>query len=283
MSQESARSESPVFTNFDGQKLPIPKPTFAALSEAMVNAAESLNGFEGLNGLPSPVEPAFGKLRDQLFLSPRLSQWQFSGEKSNRGYWLKSKDESATIMVREDKVILALPDRDYPKHPVNHDVVTDSLAAATLFKSIQDAQKIIQRGLDGMPSDEGESEEFFGDEPEYIEGAGLDAALEETHADPLIEDDAELIEEVTAEEALDEDQRREDGPQPVIKVSQQFIEDISQPKTDSFTASANRRNAVTDGVICSYCGNLNQSAYKGTCPKCPRLPSDEGAKQAALI
>jgi hypothetical protein len=273
MSQEAAAR---LFQrNFSTDLLSQPKPTFAVLSEAIVDAANSVSTEPSRDGGPLMGE-AFDKLRDQLFLSPRLSQWQLgTDEKGNKGYWLRTKDQSATVTVRENKVVLSTPDRDHPKYPFNYDIISDNLASATLFKSIQDAQAIVQpQALNGMATDD-DGEEFFAEEPEYVEGAGLDAALEETHAEPLIEDDAELIGEVTAEEALNEDQRREDGPEPVVKVSQQFIEDISQPKTDSFTASANRKNASTDGVICSYCGNLNRGAYKGTCPKCPKKNSFE--------
>src|SRR5271154_2992689 len=115
------------------------KPTFAALSEVIIGAANSVS--DG-NGGPL-VSAAFEKLRDQLFLSPRLTQWQFNSDKTNRGFWLKSKDQTATVTVREDKVILSTPDNDNPRYPFNYDVVV-GLPAATLFKSIQDAQAIVQ-------------------------------------------------------------------------------------------------------------------------------------------
>ena len=254
----------------------------------MVNAANSVDLING--GLLR--HEAFAKLRDQLFLSPRLSQWQFSREKDNSGYWLRSQDQTATVTVMEDKVILSAPDHDNPKYPFNYDVVA-GLPATTLYKAIQQAQRLQPTVLNNLASNDEDSDEFFNEsDPEYIESAGLDAALEETHAEPLVEDDAELIEEVTAEEALNEDQRREDGTYPVISVTKQFINDITdqgeelaedeQEVAGSFTAKANRKNAVTDGVECSYCGNLNRSAYKGTCPKCPKQTKEFASMIASL-
>ena len=239
------------------------KPTFAALSEVIVGAANSVS--DG-NGGPL-VSAAFEKLRDQLFLSPRLTQWQFNAEKPNRGFWLKPKDLTLTVTVREDKVILSCPDSDNPRYPFNYDVVT-GLPAATLFKSIQDAQAIVQSHISSTE----DGEDFFKPDSEepYFESAGLDAALEETHSEPLAEDDAELIEEVTAEQALDADQRQENGLEPIVTVSQMFINDITENKPESFTEKTNRKNATTDGVECEWCGNFNRDAYKGTCPKCPK-------------
>jgi hypothetical protein len=252
----------------------------------MVDAANSISAEPSRDGGPLPGA-AFNKLRDQLFLSPRLSQWQVgTDEKSNRGYWLKSQDQTITVTVREDKVILSASKCEVPWYPF-YDVVTDGLAAATLFKSIQDAQAIVQpKNPSGMATDD-EDGEFFGDnDPKYLWGANMDPALEETHPKPLVEDDAELIEEVCAEEeisgkiAADEEtpalgdthvwQKNEHGEQCLVE------------KQDSYTTAANQKNAVTDGFICPYCGNLNQSAYKGTCPKCPKTIFDTEVERAKV-
>jgi hypothetical protein len=205
-------------------------------------------------------------LVDAIHNSPRLTQWSKTAE----GYRIWSTDEALSVTVTPEKIYTTKGNRV--------DDVQNGLPAQTLYNAIQTAQAIVN--ANGTSEEESD---FFEPGFDFAEGAGLDAALVDTHSEPLVEDDAELIQEVTAEEALDEDQRNEDGPHPAVTVSNKFIEDISEPKSDSFTTNANRKNAVTDGVICSYCGNLNQHAYKGTCPKCPRLPSDEGAKQAALI
>jgi hypothetical protein len=254
-----------------------PKPTFAALDKAICEAADSVDLTDALRAVANEA------LKNQLFLSPRLSRWQLGiSDKGVRGYSLRNSRETATVTVSEDRVILTCPDPEHPKHPYNYEIM-NGLPAATLYKSIQDAQAIVQsrtpNGL-GMVIDTAgdDSDEFFnsGDES-YIESAGLDAALEDTHAEPLVEDDAELIEEVTVEQALNEDQRRADGEEPVVTVSQKFIEDITEQKPEGFTTQANRKNASTDGVQCPYCGNLNQSAFKdegGTfvrCPQCPKL------------
>jgi hypothetical protein len=237
-----------------------PKPTFAALDKAISEAADSVDLTDALRAVANEA------LKNQLFLSPRLSRWQLGiSDKGIRGYSLRNSNETATVTVSEDRVILTCPDPD-GRVPFNYEIMV-GVAAATLYKSLQDAQALVQTRTAQIE----DNEEFFGsgDEP-YFESAGLDAALEDTHAEPLIEDDAELIGEVTAEQALDADQREEDGPAPVIKVSQKFIEDISTPQPESFTAQVNRKNASTDGVECELCGNLNRDAYKGTCPQCPK-------------
>jgi len=250
------------------QILSQPKPTFAALDKAITEAAESVE----LNDLFRI--PAFKKLKDQLFLSPRLSRWQLGiSEKNVTGYSLRNSAENATVTVQEDRVVLSCPDPQRPKYPFNYEVMA-GLPAATLFKTIQDSQAIIQTRQPSISVENDSSDEFFDDTEGYVAGAELDAALEETHPEPLGEDDAELIEDVTAEQALDEDQRKEDGPEPIITVSQKFVESLAEAKPESFTTQVNRKNASTDGVICDWCGNLNRAAYKGACPQCPKLTKD---------
>ena len=253
-----------------------PKPTFAVLSEAMIDAAKSVD--ELVDASLPVIEGTFGKVKNQLFLSPRLAQWQTDNdEKGNKGYWLKSQDQTVTVAVWKDIVVLTIPDHDHPKYPFKYDIAT-GLPAQTLYKSIQDAQAIVQpRSLNDLATND-EGEEFFNEsDPAYIESAGLDAALEETHAEPLVEDDAELIEEVTAE--------TEEPKQSMYNASRVASErddaELAEEVT-SFTANANRKNSVTDGVECSYCGNLNRSAYKGTCPKCPKQTKEFASMIASL-
>src|SRR5271156_675339 len=172
-----------------------PKPTFAVLSQVIIDAANSISINPTREGGPL-AGVAFAKLRDQLFLSPRLTQWQLGyDDNGKRGYWLKITmvyNMTTTVTVGEDKVVLSLSNRDNPRH---FDIV-NGLPAATLFKSIQDAQAIVRpRGLTGMAASE--EEEFFTEpDPEYIESAGLDVALQDTPSDSVeddTEDDAELI------------------------------------------------------------------------------------------
>jgi hypothetical protein len=198
-----------------------------------------------------------GLLIDALHGSPRLTQWGKVAE----GYRLWSTDETLSVTVTSDQI--------YTTKGTRVDDLQSGLPAQALYNAIQTAQQIVQSN----GSTESDDEYFKEGEEGYSDSAGLDTALEETHAAPLVEDDAELIEDVTTEDALDNDQREEDGTTPVVTVSQKFIEDISeQPKT-GFTAKANRQNEVTDGVICAYCGNLNRNAYKGVCPQCPKIGS----------
>src|SRR5271170_4464757 len=254
-----------------------PKPTFAALDKTISDAADSVDLTDALRSIANEA------LKNQLFLSPRLSRWQLGvSEKGVSGYWLKNSRETATVTVTEEVVLLSCPDPDHPKYPFKYEVMT-GLNAATLYKSIQDAQAIVQprQGSYSVMDDDGN--EFFEEsDPEYIESAGLDAALEETHSEPLVEDDAELIQDITAEQALNADQRLEDGLEPIVKVSQMFLNDISSNDADvephnaaaadgkSYTIKVNRKNATTDGVECELCGNLNRDAYRGACPQCPK-------------
>ena len=275
MSQQSA-VESRLSQNMRAaadyqQILSQPKPTFAALDKTISDAADSVDLTDALRSIANEA------LKNQLFLSPRLSRWQLGvSEKGVSGYWLKNSRETATVTVTEEVVLLSCPDPDHPKYPFKYEVMT-GLNAATLYKSIQDAQAIVQprQGSYSVMDDDGN--EFFEEsDPEYIESAGLDAALEETHSEPLVEDDAELIQDITAEQALNADQRREDGPAPIITVSQKFIDEVSAAVVpESFTAKTNRKNATTDGVECEICGNLNRDAYRGACPQCPKKNSLE--------
>jgi hypothetical protein len=283
MSQEAAvRPYQHLQPNADAdlkRLLSQPKPTFAALDKAITEAAESVD-------LTDPFRAAANEaLKNQLFLSPRLQHWQLSVAKDGvAGYWLKNSDQTATVTVSEGRVTLQCPDPSQPKCPFSYTVIT-GIPATTLFKSIQDAQAIVfshtnssEEPIDYL------GDEYFqpGDAP-YLRGADLDAALEETHANPLVEDDAELIQDIAAEEALNRDQQQEDGPAPIVTVNQKFIESISENgeihtpvgflKAETFTEKTNRKNASTDGVQCELCGNLNRDAYRGKCPQCPKMMS----------
>lgn len=203
-------------------------------------------------------------LVDTLHASPRLTQWAKVAE----GYRIWSTDEALSVTVTPDKV--------YTTKGIRVSDLQNGLPAQTLFHNINAAQAIVQSN-----GHENEDEDYFAAGVEFNDGAALDAALEETHAKPLGEDDAELIEDVTAEQALDAEQKREDGPSPVLTVSQKFVEDLADQngeihtpvgylKAEAFTEKANRKNASTDGVICTYCGNLNKQTYRGSCPQCPK-------------
>jgi hypothetical protein len=239
-----------------------PKPTFAALDKAISDAADSVDLTDALRAVANEA------LKNQLFLSPRLSRWQLGvSDKNVRGYWLRNSKETSTLTVTEDRVILSCPDPS-GRVPFNYEVM-NGLAASTLYKSIQDAQAIVQpRTANGLGMATDDNEEFFqsGDET-YYESAGLDAALEETHSEPLVEDDAELIEEVTAVDPADEAEASE------------LTEEVADKL--SYTANTNQKNASTDGVQCPHCGNLNRDAYRGKCPQCPKpaVWVDEAAEE----
>jgi hypothetical protein len=205
---------------------------------------------------------AGGELVNTVHASPRLSQWAKVAE----GYRIWSTDESMSITVTPEKI--------YTTKGIRVGDLQNGLPAQTLFNTIQTAQAIVQAN-----GTEGEDEDYFATGIEFAEGAALDAALEETHAAPLAEDDAELIDEVTAEQALDADQKREDGPSPILTVSQKFVEDLTVTPAVTHTEKINPKNATTDGVICTYCGNLNKQAYRGNCPQCPKAEKPEAANK----
>jgi len=205
---------------------------------------------------------AGGELVNTVHASPRLSQWAKVAE----GYRIWSTDESMSITVTPEKI--------YTTKGIRVGDLQNGLPAQTLFNTIQTAQAIVQTN-----GTEGEDEDYFATGVEFAEGAALDAALEETHAAPLAEDDAELIDEVTAEQALDADQKREDGPSPILTVSQKFVEDLTVTPAVTHTEKINSKNATTDGVICTYCGNLNKQAYRGNCPQCPKAEKPEAANK----
>src|SRR5271167_3655315 len=103
-----------------------PKPTFAALDKAISDAADSVDLLDSLRAA------ANGALKNQLFLSPRLSRWQLGiSEKGVRGYWLRNGKETATLTVTEDKVILSCPDPE-GRVPFNYEVMA-GLPATTLY------------------------------------------------------------------------------------------------------------------------------------------------------
>lgn len=196
-------------------------------------------------------------LIDLLHVSPRLIQWAKVAE----GYRIWSSDEALSVTVTPEKI--------YTTKGVRVDDLQSGLPAQTLYKTIETAQEIVQSHRSSE-----KDEDFFVEEDDYAEGAGLDAALVDSHsAEPVSEDDVELIGDVveeaetgTPEESLTVD------PEPYSpeRLYSQEVEPL--PAAESFTAHANRKNAVTDGAQCPYCGNLNRDAYKGTCPQCPKTP-----------
>jgi hypothetical protein len=202
-------------------------------------------------------------LVDTLHASPRLTQWAKVAE----GYRIWSTDEALSVTVTPEKI--------YTTKGIRVSDLQSGLPAQTLYHNINAAQAIVQAN-----GHENEDEDYFAAGVEFDEGASLDAALEETHAAPLAEDDAELIEDVTAEQALDAEQKREDGPSPVLTVSQKFIEDLTVAPAVTHTEKINPKNATTDGVICGYCGNLNKQTYRGTCPQCPKAEKPKAAQEA---
>ena len=198
-----------------------------------------------------------GGLIDAIHGSPRLTQWVKVAE----GYRIFTPDEVVSVTVT--------PERIYTTKGLRVDDLQAGLPAQTLYSAIQTAQHIVQTN-GSMETDE----DFFEAGEDFSDGAGLDAALEDTHSAPLAEDDAELIDDVVSNPEPEEESLSID-PEPYDPERLYSQEVVAQP--DSFTTQANRKNACTDGVICTYCGNLNKQAYRGPCPQCPKQAASEKA------
>jgi hypothetical protein len=226
--------------------------------ESAVRASVVKSTYSNLSGILTAYWSGDRKgngLVDAIHNSPRLTQWA----KVADGYRIWSADESISVTVTTEKI--------YTSKGVRVDDLQKGLPAQTLYNAIETAQAIVQTRGETQTDDE-----FFAPGEDYNPNTSLDAALEESHSKPLTRDDEELIEDVTAEDALDADQRVEDGPAPIVTVSQKFIEAVADHVSPppSYAEQANRKNANTDGVICQYCGNLNKQAYRGNCPQCPK-------------
>lgn len=170
------------------------KPTFAALSQAIDSAVKAIGNF------PYQQADALDKLKDQICLSPRLTQWAYVAGSVTEGseYRIHNISNDKFLSVYKDKVVLTT---DSNSEEIS--IITDATLAATLFKSIETAQQVVQPRRGSEVSDEA----FFAPTSDYYEGAGLDAALEETHSDALVEEDAELMEEIVAGEQSETGER----------------------------------------------------------------------------
>ena len=248
---------------------PSVKSTYKNLSEAIMSYWYASAASDG-----TIVRGEQERLIDLLHGSPRLTQWRQIPAVTPTQYRIWSSDESASVTVSPDKI--------YTTRGARSNGLQDGLVAQTLHEAISLAQAIVQP-VQSSDMSEDEQAEFFS--PADSNAADLDAVLADSHnLEPVNEDDVELIQDVTAEDALNEDQRKEDGPIPVVTVSQKFIEAISEPQ---HSAKANQKNAKIDGVICQYCGNLNKQAFRGPCPQCPKAEKPKAAQeelaQSALI
>jgi len=160
------------------------KPTYFALSQAIDDAVRSLEGHEQFE------VKAYEHLKDQLFLSPRLEQWKTIKGGIGNEYRIYNSQQNVFVSVYRDKIVMEKGGEEYG-------LVSDPLLSETLYNNLENAQALVQQRI---KEDETDPESFFsGDDSDFYEGAGLDAALEETHSDALIEEDAELIEEVVSD------------------------------------------------------------------------------------
>jgi hypothetical protein len=242
------------------------KPTYIALSNAI---DESVLRLDETNWQISNVG-AVEKLKDQLFLSPRLEQWKQVKGGIGTEFRIYNVQQNTFVSVYRDKIVLEKAGDEYG-------IVSDPLLAETLFNNLESAQALVQR----VP-DETDPEAFFsGDESDFYEGAGLDAALEESHAEPMVEEDAELIEEVVAdtEDPLGKiDRLLKDGTPGQIAVDDEVPYTI--------------QTQLHDAKIKNHVGKINKSAaseaedikeeYKDRVPQKSKESRDELAKSALI-
>jgi len=206
-------------------------------------------------------------LKDQLFLSPRLEQWKKVTGGVGTEFRIYNSQHNAFVSVYRDKIVVEKAGDEFL-------VEGDPLLAETLFNNLESAQALVQQRI---KEDETDPESFFsGDETDFYEGAGLDAALEETHADPMVEEDAELIEEVVADT---EDPIYKDGTPGQIAV-------------DDFHPTDNIQTQLHDAKIKTHVAKVNKSAsseaaqvkeeYKDRVPQKSKESRDELAKSALI-
>jgi hypothetical protein len=186
------------------------KPTFHALSQAIDNAVQSLKEHEQIE------VSAYENLVNQVCLSPRLTQWtwivptKITGVGTGSHFRISNISNGSFLNVYEDKVMLvvnsSLPSEEYR-------LISDQTLTTTLFTSIKTAQEVVQPRKDSDESDEA----FFASTSDYLQGAGLDVALEESHPDALVEEDAELMEEIVAGEETETGERFWNNSDPAPK------------------------------------------------------------------
>src|SRR5271157_4025983 len=188
---------------------------YSVLSEAILATVKSAKDPETLL-----------KFKDALFLSVRLSQWEFH----DFGMYQIYANDGLTYVTVDEKSIGIL------KGGRRFEITKDPLIASAFYRTLEQAQRIVGTTVEDLPMTDEEQESYFDGGTQFHTGAGLDEALADTHVEPLSDGDAELIHDVTTEEALDEDQREEDGPEPIVTVSQAFIDAVAQSHTDKNTS-----------------------------------------------
>ncbi len=196
--------------------------TYAVLSDAILATAKSARE-SGRRLAPETIV----KFNDALFASTRLTQWFQKDFAKGYQQWRIYANDGITFVIVDKKAIVI------HGNGWDHEI-KDALIAQSLFTALDYAQSVVSSTIEEGPMTDEEQESYFDG---GNSGASLDEALADQHVEPLSADDAELIHDVTTEEALDEDQRQEDGPEPIVTVSQQFIDDISAKKYVSKTTS----------------------------------------------
>jgi hypothetical protein len=217
--------------------------TYNVLSEVILDAVKCAQGNNG------KLDPATcQKLVDSLYLSPRLPQWNYSDFANGYAQWRLYLNDDVTYVIVDNKPKAS--SITIVKGIRNYVMVKDDLVAATLFNSITAAQGLVA-AISDKPMTEEEQAEYFAPDPD-ADCADIDSALADSDeqkskdlfdGNPYLEqtrDDKELM-----EEALNEDQYREDDPAPIVTVSQKLIDDVSEGYEDKTT----RRVAAEVGRV----------------------------------
>lgn len=211
--------------------------TYSALSQAMLAVIDSAKT------TGQPASHLVESLKDALYLSPRLSQWNEHEVSLGYNQWrIYANDDATFVVVEKGSIVLHKGIRETV-------VSKDPLVAGTLFIAIETAQGIVQP-YEAHPMTEEEQEEFFA--ADDMNGADIDSAL----ADP------------PTRESIVEDPEIDDGGL-IGEVHDQVAPSFVEEEVTRYSERANSKNAKIDGVICGYCGNMNKQQYRGLCPQCP--------------
>lgn len=203
--------------------------TYAVLSEAILATVKSAKPGRLDHGQLD--QETILKFKDALFTSPRLTQWENEEYPNGYAQWrIYASDDITFVIVDKKDISIHKGERS------SYEISDDPLIAGALFSAIEQAQRIVGPPVVDVPMTDEEQDEYFDGGTQFTAGAGLDEALADTHVEPLSDGDAELIHDVTTEEALDEDQVQEDGPEPIVTVSQAFIDAVAQTHTDKNTS-----------------------------------------------
>lgn len=209
--------------------------TYSVLSDTLVKAVQQAQQ-DGRMEISTQKD-----VLDALYFAPRLVHWHPVGG----SFRLFAINDSVFVTVSTDCIYITKGIRVYD--------IVNGLTAATLHDSISKAQKIVT-AVNPPSMTEEEQAEFFAPDPNASH-VDIDSAL----ADPIDDDsgrDATLMDEA-------------------LEIEEPVLEDTSEKQYVGKTTTAATQEAAQikqeySGVRCGYCHKVNEHAYKGSCPQCPK-------------